>query len=347
MEIVASTEDFEIGVLPGGGALVQRVVPVTFSAWNAGGEGAFFEAEFFRKRGWTACFVRARRNHWWHCDGLPEALEALAAAHGRIFLYGASMGGYGALYHSRMLDLTCLTFSPQVAVAPEAIPKDARWLDERRAVAPVFDEDAVLAAPRTAPAFCVFDEAHGLDGLHARRLRERAGPESGIAVIDAPYTFHQTIRAAQQGGLLELLLSGLCAGAVIDPDGLRAACATIHASTVKGRADALRRRGAPTRAQVEALLREVDTKRCDFEEAYMVAELCSAVGLSKEALALSWRSVDLNVADYVLVKHARLLMKHMGAEAALLALSLYADHRNYGRQSAALAKLLRETVEAA
>ncbi|WP_418500043.1 hypothetical protein [Flagellimonas sp.] len=344
MKITFETRDFEIGVVHCDGPLVQLAVPVTFSAWDANQDGAFFATEFFRKRGWTACFVRAKWNHWWHCDDIRGALEELAADHGNIFFYGASMGGYGALYYSRMLDCPGISFSPQGAVAPDAIPQDNRWLYDRSKLSPVFDEKEVLASTCTRPAYCFSDMSHALDKLHSEYLQAHAGPNSKIEMLDAPHTFHQTIRAAQRSGLLECLLSGLCGGARVDTTGLRTASANMFKSTVKGRADNLRRRGNATSEEVSAILNGLDQKKLDFEEAYMLAELCSAVGMNETALALSWQSVDLNPTDYVLVKHAKILRQHLGKEFAYIALSLYADHLKFGAQSAALMASLADEV---
>lgn len=127
METVHKDEDVEIIHSRGRPLAHQAGVPVTFSSWSVRGEGEPFGRGLFEKHGFEVHYVRSRHNHWWHVPALPCLLETILWKTRNSFFYGSSMGGYGALYYSRLLAVPAIALSPQTAVRPETLPKDVRW----------------------------------------------------------------------------------------------------------------------------------------------------------------------------------------------------------------------------
>jgi len=178
--------------------LDTEVVVIAFN--NRGelpAEGRYWGDRFFEKLGISSVGVVARKANWFPSEEMQEA-AAFVREHvrgRRVITYGTSMGGYGALKFSKLLDAAvALAFSPQWSNNPAEIGDfDHRWSAE-------YDPsnrggDAIRADDLHGRCFVFLDPYERLDRLHAERL----GCFPEVERVLAPYTWH--------GSLLQLTTS--------------------------------------------------------------------------------------------------------------------------------------------
>lgn len=331
-KVVYSGQDVEVTVRASSNAGSVRWL-VTFNAWSADQEGAYFAQSFIEKHGISAIMIRSKRNHWWHTPELGEVIRCINehAPNGQAVHYGASMGAYGAFYVSAMTGGMAMCFSPQIAVTTNSGLNDPRWRKEWDQIVPAFDELTVARAPRQSPAFVFLDTSDPWDSKHAAVLAEVARDEN-VHVIDVPYSGHTSIRLLHASGLLKKTLLDLVHGRELDPSELRKEASQAYSSTPKSFAN-YARKNIPrlSKEDVERLWSDFAQREGeDFEYLFMVAEAAAALNNPKVALEASWASLEAGpLVDYQLTKHAAILKSTVGVLAASTFLARYADSKAF------------------
>ncbi len=174
-----------------------------------------FAERVFSKYQLDAIFVTARGSHWYQYPDSAEAAHAVRAfcsRYDRVVTYGESMGGYGSLIFSEIIDpdLT-IAFSPQYSHDSAKVPFESRWPQNRAEILGeggfVFDDMKLGQKSRTI----VFFDPHSIDARHAALVRQNRRVESVIV----PFSGHATLRV-----LAEMKLSSqfLIEAAAHDPD---------------------------------------------------------------------------------------------------------------------------------
>ncbi len=322
--LIFSGRDLEVLHLVPEGPRSSSVL-VTYSAWGASGESQFFGLTFARKYGLQAVCLRSFRNCWWHSPELIAVQTLIREATGsaRLVHYGASMGGYGALYQSAMMGGAALCFGPQVLVTSENGLGDLRWKRDWEKITPHFDELWWLARPRAEQALIFLDPEDAWDSKHHQALSRNAG--SGTCVVPVPYAMAVPIRVVQDAGLLKPLLLDVLSGRGRPIEELTEAMSLAYRENPKSFAHYVRRNPVSDE-EIEKLLSNFrNAERADFEYLFMVAEAAMARGFDEVALEASWRSLRCGPkVDYLLAKHANVLAGAVSPLAAAHFLAGYA-----------------------
>ncbi|MBE9606592.1 hypothetical protein IAI18_17140 [Acetobacteraceae bacterium H6797] len=158
-----------------------------------------FGQEFFAKRGLAClCFISAWP-HWWQVPDIEKALSIareVVRQHSRVITYGSSMGGHGALLHSRALGATTvIAAAPQFSIDPAKAPFERRW--RHRASKLTFNWDDMKAglAPK-ARKYIIYDPL-SIDRKHVQRLRSPR-----IIRVGLPFSGHAPLAYLSHIGLL-------------------------------------------------------------------------------------------------------------------------------------------------
>jgi esterase/lipase len=127
------------------------------------------------RRGAAHAHVATHRNDWYHNDGpsLRTALERLSQPFERVMLYGASMGGYGALLLSGVVEADrVVAVAPQFSVDPPQPPFKTRWRHLMQNVD--FGHDGLDAhASASAAKYIVYDPGYRDDAAQAAILSQQ------------------------------------------------------------------------------------------------------------------------------------------------------------------------------
>ncbi|WP_147391909.1 hypothetical protein [Paracoccus onubensis] len=206
----------EAFVYDDGGPLV-----VTFE--HLRGQG---RAQHRLRSGWMVNYLRTKRvshlavkpgrNDWYRRQGLTEAFQYLKDSgfldrFARVITCGGSMGGYGALAYSGMLDAdTVVAFNPLTTLNSRLVPWETRFQN----YATNFDWDGPFhdAAKECASArqvYAVVDRCYDLDWKHVARM-----PSHNLHVLNAPFLQHQLPLYLHWLGLLEPFFDNMVQGRI-------------------------------------------------------------------------------------------------------------------------------------
>jgi hypothetical protein len=160
---------------------------------------------FLTAQGWDVLGVMARRKDWFRCPETIAALEALRddgffARFPAVSMYGASMGGYGAIAFAPLAPgCTVLAFAPQSSLDKRHAPFENRYrwgAKQGDWDAPYADAaDSVAAASRI---YLLYDPRMSQDNAHAVRL---SGPN--VTELRLPHAGHKIPFALQKMKLLK------------------------------------------------------------------------------------------------------------------------------------------------
>ncbi len=199
----------------------------------------------FSKYELDTVFVTARGSHWYQ---YPDSREAALAVrdycrrYDRVVTYGESMGGYGSLIFSEIIDpdLT-IAFSPQYSHDAGKVPFEERWPQNRAEILAqggfMFDDMKLGRRSRTV----VFFDPLSPDARHADLVRQGRRVETVIV----PFSGHSALRVLAEMKLSSKFLIEAAAG---DPDlaGLRRSVRALRwqsATYLRGAANACTGRG--------------------------------------------------------------------------------------------------------
>lgn len=276
---------------------------VTLSAWNSQGRGEWFAKSLALPRKGPCVFIAQRNgNHWWHTDEIftvAEQVRALKREGDRpLILYGSSMGGYGACHLMNLFEADLsIAVAPQVLIAPDHLPTEQRWLDERTALAqrPCFDERNSLGRAG-ANLLVIFDPFHAMDGAHIAQLHEANGGRSMLHLVPIPHTSHDVARVLARQGILKSFIHPALNGQAPDWAALTA-CALAYRRDAKSFFNYLRSTygtlSADARSESLVLARSFLSAGIDldFEALYMAADVFKLYRLHQDARDLMDRSV--------------------------------------------------------
>lgn len=174
---------------------------VTFTSLNHADDTGFGEG-FLHKAGYSAIHVLAKWNHWYSVPEMTEVTDLIQTELRRrrfrtVITYGASMGGSGALLHSRALKAKkVIAVAPQYNIDPSCPPFDGRWAAEATKISQRYG-DVPGSVLDTAAKFYLYDP-HTPDAGHVNLYLQIRG---GVAV-PAPFCGHTPARVLQDSRIL-------------------------------------------------------------------------------------------------------------------------------------------------
>lgn len=163
-----------------------------------------FGQDFLSKTGIAAIHVICAGNTWFQSPEVLQLAQAVLPARrhfAKAVGYGSSMGGFGAMMFSKLLNLDAtLTISPQYSIQPHKVEGDSRWAHIARQLDFVFDDmDAGLS--KTANHTLFYDPCTA-DDIHARLYEKK-----GVTSFALPYSGHSSAGYLQQVGVLSKLVT--------------------------------------------------------------------------------------------------------------------------------------------
>jgi pimeloyl-ACP methyl ester carboxylesterase len=175
------------------------MVTFDFRSADKRGFGPVSHVSGFARRGFSQLAIRTARNDWFinpETRALEDILQRLRG-YNAVRLLGYSMGGYGAFRFARALAAdTVVAVSPQVSIAPDAVPFDRRFRKE----AATFDAGQADLAPHGMPTLrgvLLTDPFHPADMAHARAIARHF---PGIALARLPFGGHPCQRYLRAAG---------------------------------------------------------------------------------------------------------------------------------------------------
>ncbi|AXT39014.1 hypothetical protein D1814_10120 [Alteromonas sp. BL110] len=148
-----------------------------------------FAVNFGLKNGFSVLAVRTANNHWYQTQEMYEIVKILDDfKSSEVFLYGGSMGGYGAILLSSMVTwpLKVIALSPQFGISQEDIPFDKRWINNYDHTKAIFKNCKLNAAH---DYFIVYDNHHRTDTCHVKRLMV-SNAKAVVCPIKIPFAGH-------------------------------------------------------------------------------------------------------------------------------------------------------------
>lgn len=200
-----------LSYLPGRG---ERLV-VSFdnlAAVRETGDRQIWGQKFLLDHGFGLLGVQIRRKDWFRDAALIGALQGLRdegffRRFAAVSMYGASMGGFGALAFAPLAPgCTVLAFAPQRSLDRALCPFEARYRHARGSTDWTLPfSDAAAGAAAAGRVYLAFDPRLTEDRLHAAAL---AGPK--VLPLPMPHLGHKLPPALLKMGLLkDLSLSAL------------------------------------------------------------------------------------------------------------------------------------------
>jgi hypothetical protein len=199
-DILWDGSDIAVKFVPGGTGDRARLV-VTFDCVRDRSDGLMtgFGEQFFQSRGIDAVHVIAKADHWFQTpeiDAVTERVRALASHYAKVFAYGSSMGGFGALqYGGRMGAGAAIAMSPQFSNDPRMPPFDRRW---RKSAGRFASFDLPEPAAGFAGTSYIFYDPRDHDARHAELL----GLQVRACLVEVPFAGHPCTHLLAETGLL-------------------------------------------------------------------------------------------------------------------------------------------------
>ena len=119
-----------------------------------------------------------------------------------VYLYGTSMGGFGALIFSDYVTKPhILAYAPQSTLNPEKAPWDMRYPAAKNLDWHGKNADAADKLNITGKTLIVYDPFDPVDARHVARL-----PQDNIIHLKTPFLWHKTAKHLSHMGLLKEIL---------------------------------------------------------------------------------------------------------------------------------------------
>lgn len=164
----------------------------------------YWGANYFNKHEISSIGIVARKANWFPLDEMREIAKVvnIITEGQRVITYGTSMGGYGALKFSKLLNSDLgLGFSPQWSMNPDDID-DYRWGEFK--YDPILKGgEAISQADLRGENYIFLDPKEGLDIDHAAVLEQF----EGVRKIIVPFSWHGSLYHLTHNGGLKRLLS--------------------------------------------------------------------------------------------------------------------------------------------
>jgi glycosyltransferase involved in cell wall biosynthesis len=165
---------------------------VTFQPYDyLGFEAKGFGENFFISLGYDVLCFKTTENDWYQTASIEDMthLAEEYLQHYRLRVgYGSSMGGYGALYFAKALELNkVIAFSPQFSIESSSVPFELRWQENASSLSfnhtPMIGDDDV-------EVFMLYDPINTLDQKHVNLIRSQFPTGQDIKL---PFTGHPSI----------------------------------------------------------------------------------------------------------------------------------------------------------
>lgn len=215
------TPDYRITLHQVGSQPTEQLI-VTFGGQPSGLADRGFGSGFCQARGWDSVYVAQRE--WSQYQGLSlEAFKGVVSSvtAGRdVIAYGASLGGYAALYYGGSIDARILAGSPMQSVWPPMRTK--RFAETEFLHAEMTDVPKSAISPEI-----IYDPMREIDQKVVDDMVLKAYPEA--ALVKVPYAGHKALLALQRAGILSPLVEAFVEqGRVIEFSPPGEGTATFH-----------------------------------------------------------------------------------------------------------------------
>jgi hypothetical protein len=213
---VTLNEDDDLALLfvdhPGSDTLVVTFGPRLLSPLQGPANLSHaFGHSFFNKEKIPALHLVAKWNHWWAPTCMSRVMPILQDHfhQRRVWTYGSSMGGHGALRYAGPLNASgVIALIPQATVDLQHAAFDPRWMGDRKMMTP--EPESWLDHSRLPDETYVFyDNFFALDRKHVEMISD-ANPH--IKTIPVPFGEHAVPRMVLECGLLSQSLLRLIQG---------------------------------------------------------------------------------------------------------------------------------------
>jgi thioredoxin-like negative regulator of GroEL len=181
--------------LPGGTIVVFSAIMMR------SGEKARWETGFFKNNAGNIVAIIPKGKNYFPLRDMREAAAKIPNMDAPVVLYGSSMGAYGALKHSKLLNAhATIAFSPQYSISPHEAPYDKY----RHAFydAPSHGDMAIVKDNVLGVTAIIYDDKSRIDALHARKIFDELGGEGTCMEIKVPYAGHQLISIVSENKIL-------------------------------------------------------------------------------------------------------------------------------------------------
>lgn len=174
-------DDNVLAVLLEGGE--ADAIVVSFASMSVRPNGlSFWGDKMFMNLGYSAIGLVAKASNWYPRDSMLAAAEkarSVICGYNHVLLYGASMGGYGALKYGEAFSAThALVFSPQLSINPEELAFEERF---KHYIVENHHRDMIVRSKDLAPVvFAFFDPCHKVDRNHVDILLQIKPDASAI-----------------------------------------------------------------------------------------------------------------------------------------------------------------------
>ena len=285
------------------GAPGRDAVIVTFAARQAEQslDRAGFAEPFLERASLPAIHITVAWNHWYIVPEMAPALAAVreaAAPFARRVAYGSSMGGYGALLHSRAMGATrVVAVSPRFSIDPAKVPFHRQHREEAARL-DFGGDDMEGGLSADAMLILAGDTGH-LDAGHLALIRAASGGRARL--LPLPFAGHPAAPFLQETRLLRETTRALLLDAEPDLAALRRRVRGVRGASASYW-EAMSRRALRTgrdalalRAATEAVAREPARSGC----AAVAADALWRAGRHDEALRELRRAAALAECDQV------------------------------------------------
>jgi hypothetical protein len=151
----------------------EDAIIISFASMSVRPSGLnFWGDQLFVNLGYTAIGFVAKASNWYPGDSMLAAADkanSVVSRYKHVLLYGASMGGYGALKFGEAFNAThALVFSPQLSINPNELAFEERF---KQYYVESYHKNMVVCSKDLAPiVFTFFDPFHKIDSNHVDLL---------------------------------------------------------------------------------------------------------------------------------------------------------------------------------
>lgn len=169
-----------------------------------------FAHRAFSKREILTIYIRSRRSDWFqNCELFPmlEAIRAFTGESARLYSYGHSMGGFGAILSAGYLKASeVIAIAPQYSINVETAPFDERWEPLHRKIVETHGyiyrmQDHIA---NDIPIQILYDS-----GDRDQKQASMFGRRSNIEYIPMPFGTHNLMRFLVETGMLSKFMDAL------------------------------------------------------------------------------------------------------------------------------------------
>lgn len=187
---------------------------VTFDYWSRHkpGYGQLNRRSRYADRGFTHLHLHCRQNDWFlnrETEAALEVIEAYAKGFDSAVGIGFSMGGYGVMLVSRVVDFDrVLLVSPHITFSEHQYPHETRFPAHMGNLgrALKLNERVISGPPARADAAVIFDSRVAGDPFHAETAGSRFGR---LELVDLVGGGHPATTALTRAGHFNLVLDAI------------------------------------------------------------------------------------------------------------------------------------------